>query len=635
MFSSPAQHGALAVLELLATQAPPGELDELIRSARRSGASPETLERLDRARQLALRVHSLLDRHQQREAVLSSLVDSARDLAGPHEQDGLLEVVARRARLLLNLDISFISIHEPSDGTESVRAADGHSSTLLTGFEVERNAGVGALAHAASAPFWTPDYLADERFPHTERLDRLIRTEGVRTLLAVPLRHGNEAFGTLYAGARSIRHLRPDEVSLMSSLTDLAAGALDRTRLISRVQAEVAELARDSTRARSGLSTVRRAADAHRRLIELVLTGCDLPTLTAEAARVLDGSLAVTGSCGEEFATAGDPLDLDRRTLIETYLDAHTSLDPFALADGTWVAPAVAGSESLALLLLRPRTPPDEHGVRLLRLAAQAVSLQLVLLHSAAIAEGPVRDELLDDLLAEPPRPESQLQVRAQRLGLDLDQPHILVIARPEGGALGRAVIWASSYAGRTGGLKSVRDGCLVLLLPGTDAAGTARAVCDELAPLIGHPVTAGAAGPGRGPASSTRLHREAQRCLEALTALGGTGGSAATEDLGFLGVLLSDSQDIGGFVTGVLGPVLEYDRQRFTELTRTLDAYFDSGGSPTYAAEALHVHPNTVSRRLERIAELLGPDWQKPAQALEIQLALRLHRTRRALGNQ
>jgi DNA-binding PucR family transcriptional regulator len=37
-------------------------------------------------------------------------------------------------------------------------------------------------------------------------------------------------------------------------------------------------------------------------------------------------------------------------------------------------------------------------------------------------------------------------------------------------------------------------------------------------------------------------------------------------------------------------------------------------------------VHVNTVTQRLDRIAQLLGSDWQKPERALEIQLALRLH---------
>ncbi|HET8681140.1 MAG TPA: helix-turn-helix domain-containing protein, partial [Micromonosporaceae bacterium] len=46
-------------------------------------------------------------------------------------------------------------------------------------------------------------------------------------------------------------------------------------------------------------------------------------------------------------------------------------------------------------------------------------------------------------------------------------------------------------------------------------------------------------------------------------------------------------------------------------------------------AAEVLHVHVNTVTQRLERLTTLLGEGWQRPERALELQLALRLHRLR------
>lgn len=75
------------------------------------------------------------------------------------------------------------------------------------------------------------------------------------------------------------------------------------------------------------------------------------------------------------------------------------------------------------------------------------------------------------------------------------------------------------------------------------------------------------------------------------------------------------------------MGEVVTYDRRRGTDLVRTLDAYFASGMSPARTKDTLHVHVNTVAQRLERIGRLLGPDWQSPARALEIQLALRLHR--------
>ena len=58
-----------------------------------------------------------------------------------------------------------------------------------------------------------------------------------------------------------------------------------------------------------------------------------------------------------------------------------------------------------------------------------------------------------------------------------------------------------------------------------------------------------------------------------------------------------------------------------------TLQAYFRAGSSPARAAEELRVHVNTVTQRLERVGRLLGRDWSSPERALEVQLALRLHR--------
>jgi DNA-binding PucR family transcriptional regulator len=43
-------------------------------------------------------------------------------------------------------------------------------------------------------------------------------------------------------------------------------------------------------------------------------------------------------------------------------------------------------------------------------------------------------------------------------------------------------------------------------------------------------------------------------------------------------------------------------------------------------------VHPNTVTQRLDRVKRLLGASWNSPEQALEVQLALRLHRVRGGL---
>jgi len=119
---------------------------------------------------------------------------------------------------------------------------------------------------------------------------------------------------------------------------------------------------------------------------------------------------------------------------------------------------------------------------------------------------------------------------------------------------------------------------------------------------------------------------REAQRCLEALESLRREGEGASAAELGFLGVLLGDRRDVNPFVRRIIGPILDYDLDRGTDLVGTLEAYFSNDRNLARTREALQIHVNTVTQRLERITKLLGEGWQQQDRSLEVQIALRLH---------
>ncbi|MDI3422954.1 helix-turn-helix domain-containing protein [Streptomyces luteolus] len=626
-----------SVLELLAEEAAVGRIDALLQRARRSGSPPAALARAERAVQLAREVHASFERGRQREAGFAALVDTARDLTLPYDLDTLLSVITRRVRLLLHFDMAYVSLRDSdsdSDDAMVIHTSEGSTTALNTGLRVEGGSGLGHRALTTGAPLWTADYLNDDTIPHSAGIDEVVEAEGLRAIMAVPLRHGDTNVGVLYGADRKVRHYTPDEIGLICSLADLAAVAIEKAGLLQQAQDQVAELELDGFRTRTSLIRLEQLGESYSRIMGLLVAGADLTSVAKAAGDALDGTLQMRDPAGGVVAAGGEIPDLDEDAIAKGVLAAHAQRAPVLADERTWVTPVVAGTEDLGVLVLRPVTRLVGQDSWLLQTTAQAFAVHLLMQRSAAVAEGPVRDELLDELLDASASTQSPHQIaqRARRLDIDLEQPHVLVAARPEGGEQGRAVVWASSYAYRMSGLKTVRSGCIVLLLPGTDASAAARAVADELAPLLGHPVSVGAAGPDFSPAEVARMYREAMRCLDALTALGGAGCAAAANDLGFLGLLLSDDYDVDGFIGAALGPVLEYDAERLTDLTRTLEAYFASGSSPTNAAEALHVHPNTVSRRLERITELLGSDWQKPGQALEVQLALRLQRARRVL---
>ncbi len=626
---------AFDVLELLASEAPADQLAELVEQARRSCESAREREALCRIEQLGLSIRSRSQQRRRREAGLAALADTARDLALPYELDSLLRVITRRARLLLGADVSCLTTAEPDGGDSGpgpvrIRTTDGPSGTLRVGLTVPEGFGLGGGVPTDPGPFWTPDYLADERIRRSPVVDGTIRAEGLRAVMAVPLGHRARPFGTLYVAERAVRYFTTDEISLMAALGDLAGVAIEKARLLERATRPAATAAPAEA---SAADPAGELAEVHRSLVDLALSGRDPHALVRDAGRRLDLGLRVYASDGTVLASAGELPELDGPTVLATVVDTHAAGRPVRLAGPLWAAPVRAGSTDLGTLLARPSGRRAELAAESCQSVAQAVAVALLLEGERSAA--PVRlvgDELLDELLSHPQRPPRQLDVRARRLGIDLSAAHVLVVARPEGEAQGRTATWAGLYAHRMSGLKRVHNGRAVLLLPGSDPGRAARAVAEELTPLLGIPVTVGAAGPVSDPTSVFHGYQEALRCLDAMTSLGAVGRAASARELGFVGVLLADNHDIEGFIESAVGPVLDYDRHRLTELTRTLQAWFETGNSPTHAAQRLHVHPNTVARRLERIGELLGPDWLKPERSFEIQLALKLCRVRRAL---
>jgi DNA-binding PucR family transcriptional regulator len=199
-------------------------------------------------------------------------------------------------------------------------------------------------------------------------------------------------------------------------------------------------------------------------------------------------------------------------------------------------------------------------------------------------------------------------------------------VARVEERTRARALAAATHLAATRGGLAGLHDGCVVLCLPDLTPGAAAATVHRELTQAGAGPLTVGGSGPAHGPAAIAPAHAEAARCAATLVALGRTDSAGSADELGFFGLLVGEGRDVRGFVAATLAPVLDYDDKRGTDLAGTLQAYFRAGSSPARAAEALRVHVNTVTQRLERVGRLLGRDWSSPERALEVQLALRLH---------
>ncbi|WP_345284480.1 helix-turn-helix domain-containing protein [Streptomyces gulbargensis] len=647
-------HAHVSYLELLARGAAPEAYDRPVLLARASGAGPEVLAELEEAKQLALRVRAELEGRRRREAELSALFATAHDLAGLRDLDAVLRAIVQRARALLGTEVAYLSLNDPAAGDTYMRVTEGSVSARFQQLRLGMGEGLGGLVAQTARPYVTDDYFDDARFQHTRTIDTAVRDEGLVAILGVPLTLGSQVIGVLFAADRRARVFEREQVALLGSFAAHAAVAIDTANLLAETRSALAELERANDIIREHSGVIERASEVHDRLSELVLRGGGVHDVAEAVSEVLGGTVEfIETGTGTEAGTAAGPA-------TERRAGGH------AVRDGdAWVAAVAAGGEHLGALVLRGQPDLDPVDQRTLERAALVTSLLLLARRSAGEAEQRVRGELLDDLLDAPERDRRLLRERAARLRTDSTAPHVVLAARVDRAGTGpasdagardpgsrpgtptagrdgtgedgadRQRLWsaASHLAATRHGLASARDGGTVLLLPlgpGESAADLARQTARHLGGTLREPVTVGASAPVTAPLDHpdrvAGAYAEARRCVDALRLLHRQGQGAAAEDLGFLGLLLADNRDIDGFVDRTLGAVLAYDRRRGTDLVRTLDAYFASGMSPARTKDALHVHVNTVAQRLERVGRLLGPDWQSPARALEIQLALRLH---------
>jgi len=662
------------LLELIAEDAPAEEYGAVAVQARAAGAGPADLAELERAVGTALRVRRVLRQHRRRETELAALFDTAGDLAALRDLDAVLQSIVRRARMLLGTDTAYLTLRDDEAGDTYMRVTDGSVSPLFQTLRLSYGDGLGGLVAQTARPYATPDYRTDQRFRHTGSIDEGVLDEGLVGILGVPLvlggrgggrsvgaangapavgggRNGQAAqvpaangarsgggapgvpgaaegdvIGVLFAADRTPRPFTPEEVALLCSLAAHAAIAIDTAKSIT-------ELAEAGAVIREHAAAMQRAEEAHDRLTDLVLRGGDLSEVAAAVAGLLDGPITIHDPEGRTHAAVGrrgedfDGVVPETASLVRHAADSHAAARA-VFRDSRWTCAVLAGQELLGSLVLYGRGRLDDSDRRLFERAGVVTALLLLLSRSVAETENRVRGELVADLLTAPDRDPAGLVVRGRRLGIDLGRPCLLLVAETAAGHHDKLAAAAGRYLFGSTGISAEQSGTVVLLLPhdGTRPGDAARTAVAQLTPLVGADVTVAAGGPAAGPRAIADAHEEAVRCLRALQSLGRTGDGASAAELGFLGVLLGNDRDVESFVTATLGPLLEYDARRGTELVRTLGAYFACGGTLTRTKDELHLHVNTVVQRLDRIQALLGAGWNDPERALELQLALRLH---------
>lgn len=459
-------------------------------------------------------------------------------------------------------------------------------------------------------------------------------------------------------------------VGRMTASARAAADAVDLPLLALPSTADLNQLERDASRliTERRRELQRRGQEAGRRLMELAIAGESLATIVREVSDLSGRVVVLESRDGRLISFASPEGDETSRDSVETWLDdgrlalvqwmrsgiVNSSADPpsttLALGGAARrvVAPIIGRDGMLGTLSLVHSDEADapEDGVLASRGAA-ACAVALAREQAAQTARRELELNVLDEVLDGALRSEMTLLQQAKRLGHDLTQPHVAIVARLDqsGPVRQRDGRWSvlDDVMGKRGarGLWRLRNNNAEIILPVTkdvDAKTLAKALHEDLNRRIsGEKGTSGAGsvnvsvGVGRvasGLAGIRGSYQEARQSLTMGRRLQGPGGMTAFDDLGVYRVIFAAEglPELRSFHDETLGKLIGYDVQHGGDLIKTLDAFFSARCSPKEAATMLGVHRNTVLYRLDRIREITAMDLDDAEIRLRMHLALCAH---------
>lgn len=534
----------------------------------------------------------------------------------------VLDLVADTARELLGYDFCAVLLPDPTGSHLVITGWSGLSDEYVATVNADRpvRLALGGDGQAPSGRAFTSgrivaiaDIAAEPQFVPW---GGVARDQGYRAMVSVPLIADGAVLGTLNGYHSRVHDFDDDEAERLTLLASHAAIALTSARLVDRLR-DQAEL-------------LGRSEQIHRQLLDVALGGGGVAGIGEALGGLIGRAVLIEDADGRVMGWSG----------VEPALPLAIGAPlPDTLPEGarSW-AVHVAGD--VAARIWVPAADLSPLDLRAVEHASLVLSLELTRLRTAVEVELRLRGELLAEVLAGAAVDGPAVRDRAARLGHDLSGPAVVVVLQADPVDPGRRSVIeqrvltaVADLAGafRPRPLAGTHRGRLVVLWPVSatgpikvpapvDAAEAVRRAMRSIPGVAA--ATAAVAGPRTG---YPEAHRIARGALEIALAGGRSDVTVTLDGLGVSGLLLQldDPAPLLAFADRTLAEVHRHDERRGTHLVQTLRSYLDHRQNRGATAAALHLHPNTVTQRLQRIQALANLDLTDPEAVVQARTAL------------
>ncbi|MET0967009.1 MAG: GAF domain-containing protein [Nakamurella sp.] len=553
--------------------------------------------------------------------------DLALRLTGERDLAAVLQESVTQARRLMDANVAYLALCEPDDSL-IIQVTDGSTGPRLRGVRLMPHSGLAGRVIDQGEPVQTADYLNDINLTHIPLIDETAADEGLRTIVGVPVRLRGNVIGVLLVAQRELRSFSDQELGTLTAIASLAAVAIDNARQIANHRKAADELSVVNADLQQHIASVTSAASLHDHLLQVALRGGGVEQVLLGLSEVVSGlityfddrDVAVSAAHSGQVKQSPGVIELDGRHPSQRFAaqeNRHT------WAEGSLVTVPIASAQVyFGCLQLSPHGAITEWDLRQVERAAMTIGLVAAADRAMIDANQRSVTELLEQLVSQRIQELPSFERTARSMGLDVMLPHTVVVLDPND----QNAFWTAAQlrelADRDGGLAGRLAGRLVAIIRAEVDLVREYLVSRQLG-------TAGLGSSKSGVAGLAEAYQDAVACLAALHALNRTGIVATPSDLGPYRFLLSRAgrNDAERFVQSTIGPIIEYDQTRHTDLVNTADSFLSNGRRHAATATKLHIHANTLYQRLDQIAAHLGESWRDGDHALEVQMALRMHR--------
>jgi GAF domain-containing protein len=590
-------------------------------------------------------------------AETEALLEIVPNLASTLDLDQLLTYVVRLSAELTGCLGALVYLWDEERERLVVRAATRGYEQWIGRFSLALGEGLTGWSALTRQPGIIPEKpMDDPRFKFVPELN----DERFQSYLTIPIvSPSGRLIGVITLHTEAPHEFADDELALMNALSALAAAGVENAQLYERQarQVRVLHSLADAAHAVVQTSSLRhilyRLAGAAGGLVGA--DHCAVLTLDEEGAHLgVDsfwtagpdpsgsppGALPASGPWARLLGATA-PYVLTRRENREAFA-AFDSLAPHARS--VLVAPMRVSDRIVGTFLCfgQAARPFGREDQELLAMVASqaALAVQNARLIEALTERNVVRDLFEALMLGE--GGDLGLEARAHRLGMDLSRPHVVAVfevtAHPaefDGERLWFGVR-QDLVGGFPGTLCSFRDHTLTAVIRLSDATRL-----DALAARLVE-AKAGAERPPElliSAGVSRMCHRaedypdafeQARQALLMGRAVRGPGAAVTFDELGAQWHLFAVAQQqVRDVYQERLEALLEHDRERGSQLFRTVEVYLECIGNAKLAAEKLFVHRNTLRQRFEKIRKVAQIDLADQDRWFDLMMAMRIIRLR------